>query len=149
MTLIFFSLIFSGIVTVCIGNNEVVTVPQLSCNAMNSECGANREGTPSDRPFGSYVFFFPFFQPMNARKKIILSQKIHMQICIFTYCLCITHFCEFTSCLLELFNKLTKRSNHIPIFTTIDRINEAAILVLIFLNQNSCGDITLQVIIVA
>ncbi len=32
--------------------------------------------------------------------------------CIFTYCLCITHFCEFTSCLLELFNKLTKRSNH-------------------------------------
>src|SRR6201987_5967515 len=42
---------------------------------------------------------------------------------------------------------ITKRSNHIPMFTTIDKINVATKLVRIFLNQNNCGDTTLQVII--
>ena len=42
---------------------------------------------------------------------------------------------------------ITKRSNHIPMFTTMERTNVATRLVRIFLIQNSWGEITLQVII--
>ena len=41
---------------------------------------------------------------------------------------------------------ITKRSNHIPMFTKMEMINVASTLVLIFLNQKSCGVITLHVI---
>src|SRR5690606_1128473 len=43
---------------------------------------------------------------------------------------------------------MTNRSNHIPIFTTMESTHEIGMLVRIFLNQKSCGEITLQVIIV-
>src|SRR5882757_9481891 len=42
---------------------------------------------------------------------------------------------------------ITKRSNHIPMFTMIESTNVAERLVRIFLNQKSCGETTLQVII--
>src|SRR3954468_19754262 len=43
---------------------------------------------------------------------------------------------------------ITKRSNHIPMFTTIERQKVATTEVRIFLNQNSCGDSTLQLIMI-
>jgi hypothetical protein len=39
---------------------------------------------------------------------------------------------------------MTKRSNHMPMFTKIDRMNEAVMFWRIFWNQKSCGVITLQ-----
>ena len=42
---------------------------------------------------------------------------------------------------------ITNLSNHIPMFTTKDNKKVATIEVLIFLNQNNWGEITLQVII--
>src|ERR1051326_5209194 len=44
---------------------------------------------------------------------------------------------------------ITKRSNHMPIFTTMESTKVAIKLVLILLNQKSCGDKTLQLIISA
>ena len=43
---------------------------------------------------------------------------------------------------------MTNRSNHMPMFTRIERINTMNMLVRIFLNQKNCGTTTLQVIIV-
>ena len=43
---------------------------------------------------------------------------------------------------------ITYRSNHMPMFTTIDSTNVARRLRRIFLNQNSCGLITLHVIMI-
>src|SRR5215467_11920579 len=43
---------------------------------------------------------------------------------------------------------ITKRSNHIPMLTTIDRTNSAGMLVRIRLDQKNCGLMTLQLIIV-
>ena len=43
---------------------------------------------------------------------------------------------------------ITNRSNHMPIFTKMARINDARSDVRIFLDQNNCGAIRLQVIIV-
>src|SRR5206468_1485798 len=43
---------------------------------------------------------------------------------------------------------ITKRSNHIPILTTIDRTKVAITEVRIFLNQNNCGDTTLHPIMI-
>ena len=42
---------------------------------------------------------------------------------------------------------ITKRSNHIPTFTTIDNIKMNQGVVRAHLNQNTCGAIKLQVII--
>ena len=44
---------------------------------------------------------------------------------------------------------ITKRSNHIPMFTMIDKMNVHTKLLLTFLNQNNCGVTTLQVIMLA
>src|SRR3954469_2505039 len=43
---------------------------------------------------------------------------------------------------------MTKRSNHMPMFTKNAMTNDAPTLVRIFLNQNSCGMPTLQLTIV-
>ena len=43
---------------------------------------------------------------------------------------------------------ITKRSNHMPMLMTSEITNITGMLVRSFLNQNSCGEITLQVIIV-
>ena len=40
---------------------------------------------------------------------------------------------------------ITKRSNHMPTFTTMLTMNISGMLVRIFLNQKSCGVSTLQV----
>ncbi len=42
---------------------------------------------------------------------------------------------------------MTKRSNHIPMFTKIDSTNMNGMLVRSFFDQKNCGEITLQVII--
>lgn len=42
---------------------------------------------------------------------------------------------------------ITNRSNHIPMFTKIEMMKVAVRLLLMLLNQKSCGVITLQVII--
>ena len=39
---------------------------------------------------------------------------------------------------------MTKRSNHMPMFTKIDTMKSTAMLLRSFLNQNSCGEITLH-----
>ena len=44
----------------------------------------------------------------------------------------------------RLVTMITKRSNHMPMFTTRLSANMMGMLVRIFLNQNSCGVITLQ-----
>src|SRR6185369_16651008 len=41
---------------------------------------------------------------------------------------------------------ITNRSNHMPMLMTIDRTNRTGMLVRAFLNQKSCGLITLQLI---
>ena len=43
---------------------------------------------------------------------------------------------------------MTKRSNHMPMFTKIEMTNMTGMLVRSFLNQKSCGEITLQLTIV-
>ena len=43
---------------------------------------------------------------------------------------------------------ITKRSNHIPMFTKIEMINTKTMFVRHHLNQKTCGEITLQEIIV-
>src|SRR5262249_35837540 len=43
---------------------------------------------------------------------------------------------------------ITNRSNHIPMLTKMDITNRSGMLVRNFLNQNSCGQITLHEIIV-
>ena len=43
---------------------------------------------------------------------------------------------------------ITKRSNHMPMFTKIDSTNMNGTLVRSFLNQKNCGETTLQEIIV-
>jgi hypothetical protein len=42
---------------------------------------------------------------------------------------------------------ITKRSNHIPMFTKIEMMKTKVIFLLNFLNQKNCGEITLQEII--
>jgi hypothetical protein len=39
---------------------------------------------------------------------------------------------------------ITKRSNHMPMFTKIETMNITVTFVRSFLNQKSCGEITLQ-----
>ena len=46
--------------------------------------------------------------------------------------------------LARLVTMITKRSNHMPTFTKSDSTNMMGMLVRIFLNQKSCGVITLQ-----
>ena len=43
---------------------------------------------------------------------------------------------------------ITNRSNHMPMLMTIDSANRIGMLVRAFLNQKTCGLITLQVIMV-
>ena len=43
---------------------------------------------------------------------------------------------------------ITKRSNHMPMFTKIETTNMIGMLVRSFLNQKNCGEITLQLIII-
>jgi hypothetical protein len=43
---------------------------------------------------------------------------------------------------------MTKRSNHIPMLTMIEMANISGMLVRTFLNQKSCGKMTLQLTIV-
>ncbi len=43
---------------------------------------------------------------------------------------------------------MTNRSNHMPMFTRIERTNTKIMLVRTFLNQKNCGTSTLQLIMV-
>ena len=43
---------------------------------------------------------------------------------------------------------MTKRSNHMPMLTKIDTMKRTTMLVRAFLNQKTCGESTLHVIIV-